>query len=343
MKSKSSEEIEHQLVHLFNGSEWPTYRYMFRHIEDKNPFVSATIIAILNHCSIKNPDLLQCILKCKRHLKTYQKKHQTYHWPFKKGYSLMPNSSFFGKLTPLALSPDADCSVLQQLALQNPLHIKALLNDLQFYRYDRRLFRLSHLQEPLSPHLQGSFLTWFPPKNQCTNLKMETVDIVVMSNILWFLGEVEQTTVSGYSETSEAIIDMLYHPLLVKNPYRFSPYYPFLHHILYAVSRMIVWGKNTYLVPHKEHIIRLAKQIKITSSAEYLSIRSIEAFFQTQFIKHNTSYEVFDKSPFYILAFTEAFHSLEWISKQPTFQIKFYSEALHYAMLRWLKEATNEE
>lgn len=330
------ENVEQKLSELFSDGEWKSSRTFFRTVEDKNPFVSASIISILNKCNIQSDKLTQQIERSKAHISTYQKNHLTYHWPLLNGQSMMPNSQFFGKLNALSLSPDADCSVLQQLALKDDVHIKLLVNELEYYRFDDEKFKLSKQQSELSENIKGSFLTWFPPKETCHSRKLETIDCVVQSNILWFLGENNLKSVKGVSETRSFIVDALFNKTLVENPYRFSPYYPFLSVILYSISRAALWGSYAFILNYTGEIIKLAKQIKIKNSTDLLCLKSIEKLLHIDLNTPKIESLKFDTSPFYILAFTEAFHPLEWLSRQRIAQMNFHSEALKLATLRWI-------
>ena len=330
--------IEERLVELFSNGEWITTRKYFRRVEDRNPFISASIISILDKCTIQSKKLINTIEKSKYHIKSYQKDHLTFHWPLKNGKSMMPNSTFLGKLKSLELSPDADCSVLQQIAINNPKHIKNLVSELEFYRYDNDRFKLSKQQSEISENVYGSFLTWFPPKEHCHSKKIETVDIVVQSNILWFLGQNDLKDTKGVSETRSFIVDALFNKTLMTNPYRFSPYYPFLSVILYSIVRVAVWGNYSFILNYTDKITELALQVEINNSTDLLCLMSIEKLLNINLNLPCFEIDKLDRSPFYALAFTEAFHSLEWLSRRSVAQMTFESEALKLAMLRWIKE-----
>ena len=157
----TNSEIEQKIVNEFKQFEWKSFRSFIRTVEDRNPFISGNIILILERCSNLSDELLKQISTCKEHLKSYQIDHLTYHWPLVNGKSQMPNSLIYKFLSYVHLSPDADCSAIQQLVLENEDHISKLLPTLSFYRNDNTHFVIPSIQQKLE-NSSGVFISWFP-------------------------------------------------------------------------------------------------------------------------------------------------------------------------------------
>jgi hypothetical protein len=340
MLNYTKDEIEKKLLFLIENNEWDTKRTFFQTKNDKNPFISASILAILNHVKLKNIELIQKIRDVRSHLTSYQKEHFVFHWPFNKnGKSAISNSCILGKIKYLQIDPDADCSVMQQLALNQKNHHENLNKSLEFFRFTKNKFRLSKQQSKYAEH--RSFLTWFPEKKSYEN-KLETIDFVVQANILWYLGE-NNYEISGKKETLNSLIRQLHHPLFQKNSYRFSPYYPFVFMQLYAFTRTAFWGNYEILKNEINFVLDIAKNAKVKNHSDALYLLSIAKWTKNEYLKKKAENflekaQQWDKSPYYILAFTEFCHAFEFFSRKKIAQMNFYSDGLKWAVLRWLKE-----
>ena len=124
--------------------------------------------------------------------------------------------------------------------------------------------------------------------------------------------------------------------LFVENIYRFTAYYPNLMLTLYLISRSIIWGNITELVELKDRIISISESYEKKTDMEFICYNSIQKLWGVTNII-DFDYKD-DNSPFYYHAFTEGFHSLEFISRKPFIQMDFYSKALNLAMLRWAND-----
>jgi len=341
--------IQKRLAELFDGKEWISHRHYFRKIRDHQVFVSSNILAILAKCKITNPTLIQQIEICKQHLKTYQKDHLTYFWPLKNGRSVMPNSRILSKIRAIDLSPDADVTSLYQVVLRESENIDKIIDELTFYRVDNKNFRLPKCQAHL-PKTDHTFLTWFPDKKESKNQKIETVDIVVDANILWFLAEFERLDISGCNETMKFIENILTSKFLLKNPFVASHYYPFVPVILYFIARAIVWGKIKQMYHLKDIILELAATVAPKNDFEKLCLCSVYLFFGQESKTRNLLQEInfgSFKQPgtFYIAPFLAPvmlrFPLFETFAKRSIFHVKFKSEALQWAMLLWITQKLN--
>ncbi len=336
-------KIIQRLNSLFVENEWITERCYLRRLVDNQPFVSANIIVTLEHCRLQDDTLLQNLILARNGLKRYQKDHLTYHWPFKGGKSRMPNALLLGRLDALAISPDADCSCLQQIALQEHEMIPKVAEELVFYRVDNRRFRLPEFQAVL-PKANGSYLTWFPPKSQCHNKKLETIDVAVDANILWFLGKFGMLDLPGCTETVNFLRAILKTDLICTAPFKLSQYYPYPAIILYLISRAIVWGNLSLLQDKRARILSLANTIKPGSFLDHLALAAVGCLWNdtTLMDKYRFRYDVREmrKSPFYVLPIIAApvqyWAPLENIARQGWTHMKFVSEAFQLALMLWL-------
>jgi len=109
--------IQKKIIDLFDGNEWQSQRRYLTRRRDRQPFMSASVIAILSRCRNLHPALTAQIDACRTHLPQYQQGHLVYFWPVVNGMSRMPNALVLGRFKLFAADPDADTVCLQQLAL----------------------------------------------------------------------------------------------------------------------------------------------------------------------------------------------------------------------------------
>lgn len=345
------EEIIYQKINaLFDKGAFDSKRIFFRKITDKQPFFSANIIAILNKCTINDARLLKNLEDSKASLQDYQRGHLAYHWPLTHGKSRMANAPLLGRLNFLSLSPDADCSCLLQIATQNIEIIEDIVAELAFYRVDNENFRLPSFQGVI-PSSGHTFLTWFPARGSGRVKKLETIDIVVHANILWFLGKYGKLETPGAQATVDFIRKTLATNLIIKKTFELSPYYPFPLVILFHIARAVMWGELKDLYNSGIHIVRLANQIKAKSSLDYLLLAAIGCYFKERALIKSNLEQVFKKgieySPIYVspLLFPVAQHfsPLLGLAKQPLTHIKFSSQSFQWALLLWIIQEIKKE
>jgi hypothetical protein len=337
--------IEQKLISLFDGEEWDTVRVLLRRVSDKNQFITANIVVMLERCDIHTSELQAAIAQAKAHLPVFQKAHRTYHWPLKDGYALPTNAPFLGNFKLYALDADADCTAFQQLALketkQPPEHTAAICSDLDFYRFDKR-FRLPSFQNEFSELVKGTFLSWFPAKEKCQvgkngKGKLEQFDVVVDAHVLWFLNEMNVADCVGVKETLALIKHLVRSDVILKKPYNVSPYYPFAAVILYALSRAIVWGNITELNTLRPELLSLAKRCKAVTLFEKLCLASVGAFWNDAELLSRYDFSKVRSMPtsaFY--AATQAAPVFEFFSRESFSRFEFHSEALQWAMRLYL-------
>ncbi len=340
--------IQNRITELFDGNEWISHRYYFRKIRDHQVFVSANILAILANCDIHNHLLKQQIDTCRKYLKTYQKDHLTYFWPLKNGRSVMPNSRLLSKMRMFDLSPDADVTCLNQIALSETNNIDKITDELIFYCVDNNNFRLPECQLEL-PEANNTFLTWFPDKKYCKNRKIETVDVAVDANILWFLTEFDRLNIKGCRETISFVENILKSDILINNPFKVSHYYPFVPVILYFISRAIVWGNIKQMLHLKDIILEIANKLTPQDNFQRLCLCSVFIYFglknEAQKLLENINFRKFETGTFYVAPFLAPLMLrmpiLELLAKRPEFHVKFKSEALQWAMMLWIIQNLN--
>jgi hypothetical protein len=239
----------------------------------------------------------------------------------------------------MKLDPDADCTAFQALALDDTLHLDAIVGDLEFYRLENARFRLPDFQRAYLPNADGTFLVWFPPKERCMNQKIEQLDVVVQAHILWLLQRFKRLDCNGRSETISFLKAVIQSDLILKNPYAVSPYYPFALVILYALSRAIVWGKIDALYDVRERLLDLTRQVSPTNDLERLCAASVGKYWNDAALQATLCLESLLKmktGSFY--AATNAHRYFEWFSRSRWTRFEFHSEALQWAMLKWLIE-----
>ena len=294
--------------------------------------------------------LLINIQKSKVVLKKYQQGHLAYHWPLINGKSRITNSPFLSRWDFFALSPDADCSCLVQMATQNNQIIENIVDALSFYRADNKNFRLPGFQKEIAG-TENTFLTWFPPKESCRGDKLETIDIAVDCNILWFLSEHGKLTIPGAGETINFIKRALSDNIILNKAFEISPYYPFPLVILYHISRAIHWGKLTDLYDAGKRIISLANKISPGSSLDNLLLAAIGCYFKNpklikknldQFFKRPLADGTLFVSPL-LFPLAQHFRPVLWLAKSGLTHIKFNSESFMWAVLLWIIQTVKND
>ncbi len=331
--------IEHQLCLRFDGQTWDCQRVLLNAVPEHNQFITANILVILSHCTIRTPELHAIIQTAKQHLLQYQCEHQVYHWPLKHGLSLPDNAPYLSQFGLMKLDPDADCTAFQALALNDVTHIDTIVKDLEFYRLHHARFRLPKFQHQVLPNAEGTFLVWFPPKERCVQGKLEQLDIVVQAHVLWLLQRFNCLECHGRNETLAFLRQVISSELILKNPYAVSPYYPFPLVILYALSRAIVWGKIDALHDLRECILKMTRQVSPTNDLERLCLASIGKFWNDQVLQATFPSHPLRKmktGAFYVAS--NAHPCFEWLSRCRWTRFEFHSEALQWAMLKWLLE-----
>ncbi len=337
--SNPNDFIERKLLAHFDGEEWDCTRVLLNAVPEHNQFITANILTILSHCTIHTPELLAIIETAKRTLSQYQHGHQVYHWRLKDGLSLPDNAPYLNTLRLMKLDPDADCTAFQVLALDDPSHLDAIVQDLDFYRLDHSRFRLPDFQRAALPNAEGTFLVWFPPKARCVNQKIEQLDIVVQAHILWLLQRFKRLDCNGRSETIAFLKSVIDSDLILENPYAVSPYYPFPLVILYALSRAIVWGKIDALYDVRERLLSMTRRVAPTNDLERLCKASVGKYWNDAALEATLRLDsLFKMKTGAFYAATNAHRYFEWLSRSRWTRFEFHSEALQWAMLKWLLE-----
>jgi len=348
IKSEDINHIINSLNTLRAAKLWQSQRSLCRVKPDIQPFISANILGILNHCEINDSRLKSNIRETKKALKIFQKDHLTYHWPIVENEARIANAPVLSRLKFLSISPDADCSCLQQIILNEEQNIKKLIDELIYYRLDNYRYVLPRFQQKL-PCTEASFLTWFPPKEQSGNSKIETVDIIVDSNILWFLGKTGHLNIPGAKETIHFIRAILNSDMIIATPNIVSPYYPFPAAILYYISRAIHWGNITELMICRERIIELAITIKPGNDLDRLFLASVGNYWKEEsLISPNWQLDKvkFPSDPLYvgslIMPLALRLPVFSTFMKFRFFNIEFSSRAFQYALMLWLKQTVTD-
>ncbi len=344
---------EEYLLRCFDGREWMTWRKYWRYRRDFTPFSSANVLAILQHCRIDRPELHAAIRRCREHLPVYQQDHLTYHWPLQAGQSRIGNSRLLGRFEKFQLSPDADNTCLQQVALQSNQWLEEIREELIFYRVDQTRFQLTPVQRNL-PDTEGSYLTWFPPRKFCRPGKIETIDLGVDANILWFLGRFDCLDTPGAEETIRFVRTAVSRELAIEKPFLVSQYYPFPVILLYLISRAAVWGKIEALYPLRATILGQLRKLAPRTALEWLCYQSVGLLWDAGDMLANapalTAERLEQRDPFFVLPFlAPALHKrpeLLPLARSPRFWVEFSSPAVKWAMRLWICQQTgcsNEE
>ncbi len=345
-------DIIRRLNKAFTDGEWRTVRMFYGDNKgrDSESFSSANIIGILDHCSIRDHQLLVNIDLAKEKLKEYQREHLTYFWPFSRGYSVVPNAPFLNRLTAAALSPDADCSCISQIVQRDHAMVAKITEELVYYRNDGKRFQLPKFQRGL-PSAENTFLTWFPPRERHHAKKLETIDLGVDANVLWFLGSFGLLSVPGARETIRFIRDVLSTDLIFTDTFKVAMFYQHPPLILYLVSRAVHWGEIEAMYPMRKRVLQLAGQIRPSTVWDRLLLASIGLYWESPpFVQLHL--EALENTVPESALFCTA-PCLGWlVRRQPIFEalarkpwasVKFESQALHLAVLLWFRQKLRRE
>jgi hypothetical protein len=332
---------EQRLAQLFDDGEWRTERTWLRSRPDRNPFVSANVALILERCG--EPLAGEPMVRHARaHLSSYRQGHRAYHWPVAGGRSAMANAPRLWRHRWVELSPDADCTCLVQLARRDPLMDEAIVGDLAFYRADGDRFRLPAFQRAL-PAVDGSFLTWFPPRERCRPGKLETVDAGVDANILWYLGTIGRLDAPGASETIRFVSEVVRGGLVRRHPFRVSMYYPNPAVLLYLISRAAVWGEIAALLALRTEVLAQLAECPVRSTLESLCREAAIGLWNGSSERRGELPTPDGVGAFYVgplLAWPlQRFAPLEAAAAHPLTHIRFRSEALEWALFLWLRQS----
>lgn len=265
-----SDQVAHErLAALFHDGAWTTERRALGTTRrDTNPFMSANIVLILERCGPDHPGLRPLVTEAKARMAAYRAGHRAYYWPLTRGRSRISDAPLLGRLPQLQLSPDADDTCLVQLARRDAGLDDAICADLAHYRADGTRFRLADFQRRLGA--EGSFLTWFPEPERCRPGKLETVDVGVSANILWYLGATGRLATPGVAETIAFVTGAVRRRLVLEAPFRLSLAYPSPVLLLYHISRAAVWGNVTALEVLRSEILEQLRACPVRSAVEGL-------------------------------------------------------------------------
>lgn len=324
---------------LFAAGEWPTERTWLSTRPDPNPFMTANIALILERCGEAAAPLSDLVDQAHAHLATYRVGHQAYYWPVHDSVAIASAPPLVRRRW-VEMSPDADDSCLVQLVRRDAGMDEPLLEDLAFYRADGDRFRLPAFQRSL-PGVSGSFLTWFPPRERCHSGKLETVDLAVHANILWYLGTIGRLDVHGAAETVRFVVETVRSGLVVREPFKVSTNYPKPIVLLYLVARAAAWGDIPELLALKAEILAQVDQCPAHSSLERLCRAAARRLCgapgeDSAGLPTPTGEDAFYIAP--LLAWPlQRFAPLEALAAQPATHLRFKSAALEWALYLWLQ------
>jgi hypothetical protein len=333
---------EQRLAALFQDGEWTSERTWLRRSLDRNPFMSANILLILERCGVTDSALVQCMDLARSALQRYREGHQAYHWPVHGGRSAMANAPLLWRHRRVEISPDADCTCLVQLARRDAGMDEAILEDLAFYRADGERFRLPGFQSAL-PSAADSFLTWFPPPARCRPGKVETVDAGVDANILWYLGTIGRLDAPGAAETARFLVEIVHEGLVLRAPFRVSMYYPRPAVLLYLISRAATWGGVPTLRALRPLLLAQLAECPARSGLEILcreaALRLWGAASEWRAdLPTPTGRDAFYVGP--LLAWPlQRCAPLLGVAAHPATHIRFHSEALEWVLSLWIRQA----
>lgn len=339
-------EILDRMNREFTRHHWQVKRRLVRTLQDTQSFIPASIVAILDHCRIDNAQTLAHIDRVRSFLKQCRKGHLGYHWPLTRGRSRLPNAPWLSRVDALGIDADADCTCLHQIVLKEENIVEKILEELSFYRLDFNRFRLPLLQQEL-PNARGSFLTWFPPKEQCHGGKLESIDVAACANVLWYLGTVGRLDTPGAQETMGFVRAILASDLIMSDPFKVSPYYPYPLAILYNIARAIAWGKLDALKDCRERILGLVELIEPRSCIDRVLYAGIGTLLGNSITVRRGlgrhSFWAIANDPFYVWpAFFSLAHRTKrifnWLAQWPVLHVKFSCKALVWAMLLWITQ-----
>ena len=339
----SEEKIQDKLCRLFTGSQWeaPLTYNSLKKKHSTDACTNSNIIAILKKCDITN-DLLNQHINTAIENSSIYKKGDLYNFePLKDGEPTFLNSKILGRF--VDISPDADDNCLVQIVIEDSEGIDSLIENLIFYRLDNRKFSLMKNQRDKLSGTDNTFLTWFPRKEKCHDLKLETIDIAVNANILWFLGKTGNLSIPGAEETIKLIANTVNSEIILRDPFVVSPYYPFPAIILYKISRGIVFGKIDELYGLKDKILAQNDACEIKSTLDALCVTSTNVLWG----RHDPAQNGFGNLALRQMTADVVFVAHFFLGRSPlsfdlsrksVFQLKYRCEALQWAMLLWIRQ-----
>ena len=339
----SDDEIQEILCGLFENGEWDSSvsYYFLKKTGISDSCFKSNIIAILQNCQISHERLKYHLLTAVKSASVYRKGHLAYFEPLIDGKPTLFGSKLLARI--FGLSPDADCSCLLQMVNEDAQNVDMLVEELVFHRIDNERFRLIGNQKEKLPGAENTFVTWFPGKRNTNCPKLETIDLSVDANILWFLSRTGNLSIPGAEETLRLIENTVNSDLILKDPFVVSPYYPNPSIILYIISRGIIFGKLEALYHLKDKILDLNAACAIKSNLEAMCIVSTDMLWgKKDFNKFGIEYlekgmsktEAFFVGHFFLGKNRLCFN----LSRKPVFQIRYECEALQTAMLLWVKQ-----
>jgi hypothetical protein len=330
---------ERRMTALFQDGEWISERVWLRRHLDRNPFMSANILLIIERCGTSAEALAPQMDLARARLATYRQGHRAYHWPVSGGRSAMANAPLLWRHRFVEISPDADCTCLVQLARRDAGMDEAILEDLAFYRADGERFSLPAFQRSL-PAAAGSFLTWFPPKEHCHSGKVETVDAGADANILWYLGTIGRLDAPGAAETSRFLAEVVRQGLAIRAPFRVSMFYPRPAVLLYLICRAAIWGEVPALLALRTELLAQLARCPVRSTLEVLCREAAIRLWNASSGSGANLPAPNGADAFYVgplLAWPlQRFAPLEGVAAHPATHIRFRCEALEWALYLWM-------
>jgi hypothetical protein len=342
-KIPAKPQIVAQLKSFFDRGEWQSQRRWIKTVQERQSFITANILTILDHCDIRDEELLGQMAAARTWLPRYQEGHRVYHWEMRKGKPRIPGAPIANATGWIGLSADADCSVVQNLACGRQDDVVPICDDLSFYRANCNNFIVPPYQD-FNGLGRGTFLTWWPAKPTAEKV-LESIDIGVTANILWFLGVRQQQQTPGYSESVALLRFLLQDQKIWQNSMRLSYYYPKSVLLLFLISRAAIWGKIDEITDIKDVILARARTITAHSDFEYVLLAAIENFWgntkQRDQLLEKINYKKPELSAFYIFPLLAPV-ALRWPAVLPfaraqILQADFVSEALLWSILLWLR------
>ncbi|MDX2128212.1 MAG: hypothetical protein SFU91_04170 [Chloroherpetonaceae bacterium] len=333
--------------------EWDTERVYLNRVPDLNGFMPANILLVLQHCFIQNQALNDHIEKAKHRLLAYRKGHLAYYWPFNDGRSTIPNAPTLSKFEFLTLSPDADDTTVQQLVLHETQFFEPILNELAFYRCDEINFIPPNPQRILG-NWNGAYLAWFPERERCSLGKIETLDLGVSANILWFLSRFGFTNHEGAQETAGWIKHILKNEFILSHPFFLTRYYPVPLLQLYILARAVDLGQLVKAGFFSDEDIEMMKRLfkKMVPRSRYESLLTLataihlndrETFSK---LRHILQSPILDSGIYFaaplVPIVTYQNPIFAFLAKQPFMRFRFESIALSAAIHLWCLQAAKQ-
>jgi len=327
-----------RLSRLFADGEWATRREWLRTRSDRNAFVSANILLILERCGTLPDALAHQAVEARRRLATYRVGHRAYFWPLAGTRSTMADAPPLWRHRLLVLSPDADDSALVQLVLKDAGFDDPLISDLATYRASPPRFALPAFQRHLGA--EHTWLTWFPGPERWHDHKLETVDLGVDANVLLYLGTIGRLDAPGTAETIAFVAESVTSGRVAREPFRVSLSYPRPVLLLYLVARAAAWGDVAALRALDGAIVDQLRTSRIDSTVELLcretALRILGAPPMARSLPTPDGRGAFYVWPLLGLPLQRAPMLLP-LAAAPVTHVRFTSEALEWALRLWLE------